>query len=82
MKRIILASTAALILGAPLAFAANSNMNGGELTTQHCSYLETQYKGAAPSEKALSLCRQDRHKNDVSRIGSKAGEARNRAARN
>ena len=82
MKKIILASAAALVIGAPLAFAANSNMNSGALTTQHCSYLETQYK-SQPSEKALSLCRQDRHKNDVSRIGDRAkggggGEVRGR----
>jgi len=73
MKNIILASAVALVIGAPLAFAANSNTNSGALTTQHCSYLETQYKGAAPSEKALSLCRQDRHKDDVSRIGGRTG---------
>lgn len=72
----------ALVLGPPLAFGANNGLpNPADLTTQHCSYLETQmpskaqkpYAAAttqAAEEKALSLCRQDRHKDDgPQRIG-------------
>ena len=85
MKKILMASAIALVCGAPLAFAATGNMNNGALTTQHCSYLETQMSGAkfksqAAEDNALSLCRQDRHKNHVSKLGARSSEARSGAA--
>ncbi|HET6621702.1 MAG TPA: hypothetical protein VFG64_17325 [Dongiaceae bacterium] len=82
MYKIPAAVAVALVLGAPLAFGANNGLpNPADLTTQHCSYLETQmpsqaqkpYAAAATQaaeEKALSFCRQDRHKDDgAQRIG-------------
>ena len=65
MKKIILASAIALVCGSPLAFAANSNVS---LNTQHCNN----------SDKGTFVCRQEPHKNDVSHLGGKAGEARSR----
>lgn len=65
MKKIILASAIALVCGSPLAFAANSNVS---LNTQHCNN----------SDKGTTVCRQEPHKNDVSHLGSKGGEARSR----
>lgn len=86
MYKIPAAAAVALILGAPLAFGANNGLpNPTDLTTEHCSYLETQmppkalkpYAAAtrqAAEEKALSLCRQDRHKDDgAQRIGQPKG---------
>jgi hypothetical protein len=86
MYKIPAAAAVALILGAPLAFGANNGLpNPADLTTEHCSYLETQMpsqgvtpyseaKRQAAEEKALSLCRQDRHKNDnTQRIGQPKG---------
>jgi hypothetical protein len=76
MYKLPAAAAVALILGAPLAFGANNALpNPADLTTQHCSYLETQmpsqaqkpYAAAttqAAEQKALSFCRQDRHKDD------------------
>jgi hypothetical protein len=76
MKKILIAATIALVAGAPLAFAAKSTLpSNAALTTEHCSYVEqtfakdrANYKTEAAYqtavEKALSLCRQDRHKNN------------------
>jgi hypothetical protein len=65
MKKIILASAIALVCGSPLAFAAG---NAASLNTQHCSN----------SDKGTTVCRQEPHKNDVSHMGIKGGEARSR----
>lgn len=68
MKKIILASAFALVCATPLAFAANSGMNGG-LNIQHCSDLSNQYKSKVPAN-AASICRQDPHKTNNSAAGS------------
>ena len=69
MKKILIATTVALVAGAPFAFAAKSTLPGSAaLTTEHCSYVEqtfakdrAKYKTEAAYqtavEKALSLCR-------------------------
>ena len=65
MKKIILASAIALVCGSPLAIAAG---NAASLNTQHCNN----------SDKGTTVCRQEPHKNDVSHMGIKGGEARSR----
>ena len=75
MNRILMATAVALVASAPLAFAAKSTApSGGALTAEHCSFVEqnfakdrAQYKSESAfqvaEQKALSLCRQDKHKN-------------------
>ena len=76
MNKIPMVAALALVLGAPLAFAADNNLpSPSAMTTLHCPNLETpspingsamNYSSAkrqAAEEEALSLCRQDRHKN-------------------
>jgi hypothetical protein len=77
MKKILIATAVALVAASPLAFAANSTPpSSAALTTEHCSYVEqtfakdrAHYKTEAAYqtavEKALSLCRQDRHKHNA-----------------
>jgi hypothetical protein len=81
MNKIVLASAIALVCGAPMAFAAGNGIGNAAPTTDHCSYLDTQYNSQAATEKAMSACRQDPHKNDVSKLGSKSGETRDHAVR-
>jgi hypothetical protein len=83
MKKILMAAAGALLVsGSSLAFAANSgSMSSAAPTTEHCSYLETQaqakpattYSAArhqTAEQNTMSLCRQDKHKNDVAKFGS------------
>jgi hypothetical protein len=73
MNRILMAAAVALVSSAPLAFAAAStNLSNAALTTGHCSYVDqefpqTTFKSDAArqnvQEAAMSLCREDRHKN-------------------
>jgi hypothetical protein len=75
MTKILMAAAVVLASGTSLAFAANSQLPSPiDPTTEHCSYLEMQFRDKpamhyssairqAAEEKALSLCRQDRHKN-------------------
>jgi len=80
MNRILMAAAAALVLGAPLAFAANSGLpNPADLTTKHCSYLDQQFSNAkykteaakqVAEEKAEALCRQDKDRDGRANFGS------------
>jgi len=77
MTRISIAvAAAALVLGAPLAFAANENLpSQAAMNTIHCTNLETpspidgsatNYSSGreqAAQEQAIALCRWDYHKN-------------------
>jgi hypothetical protein len=76
MNKIPMVAALALVLGAPLAFAADSNVpSPSAMTTTHCSNLETPspIKGGAmdyssakkqtAEEEAMSLCKWDYHKN-------------------
>jgi hypothetical protein len=76
MNKIPMAAAVALLLGSPLAFAADSNLpSPAGMTPLHCPNIETpspigdgamNYSSAkkqTAEEEALSLCRQDRHKN-------------------
>jgi len=74
MNRTLMAAAALLVAGTPLAFAANNAfINRADLTTLHCSYLNQQFSSSGwkhyseaakqvAEEKAMSLCRQDRHR--------------------
>ena len=76
MNKIPMAAAVALVLGSPLAFAANNSLpSPADMTTLHCANIETpspindsakSYSSArkqTAEEEAMSLCRQDRHKN-------------------
>ena len=75
MNKIPMAVAVALVIGTPLAFAADSNLpSQAVMTTQHCTNLETSSpingdaksmssaKAQAAEEQAMSLCRWDWHK--------------------
>jgi hypothetical protein len=76
MNKIPMLAALALVLGAPLAFAADNTLSSpSAMTTTHCTNLETpspingramDYSSAkkqAAEEEAMSLCRWDYHKN-------------------
>lgn len=76
MNKIPMVAAVALVLGSPLAFAANSNLpSPAGMTSLHCPNIETpspigdgamNYSSAkkqTAEEEAMLLCRQDRHKN-------------------
>jgi hypothetical protein len=76
MNKIPMLAALALVLGAPLAFAADNTLSSpSAMTTTHCTNLETpspingramDYSSAkkqAAEEQAMSLCRWDYHKN-------------------
>jgi hypothetical protein len=73
MNKILMAATAVLVASAPLAFAASSaDLSPAALTTEHCGSLDRQFsqmtfKSDAAKQNAegaaMSLCREDRHKN-------------------
>jgi len=73
MNRILIPAIAMLVVGAPLAFAASSEVaNPSVATTEHCTYLDQQFSRMSFSseaakqnaeEAARSMCREDRHKN-------------------
>jgi hypothetical protein len=81
MNKILIAAALALTASAPLAFAANTATPPASfLTTQHCNSVEqtldrAHYKTESAyriaQEKAMSLCRQDRHKNGGVEFGSR-----------
>jgi hypothetical protein len=75
MNKIPMVAAVALVLGAPLAFAADNNLpSPSAMTTTHCTNLETpspinggamdyaSAKKQAAEEEAMSLCKWDYHK--------------------
>ena len=71
MKKILIATTIALVSGTSLAFAATAPISNADLTTLHCSHVEALFskdRGAYKSEaafqvaeqKAMSLCRESK----------------------
>lgn len=78
MNRIMIATAAALVLGAPLAFAAtNTALNDAILPTEHCTRLQqqlaheqdkhrsgTSYQANPSYEEDMALCRQDKDHDD------------------
>ena len=83
MNRILIAAALALVASSPLALAAKSTTPPASiLTTEHCSAVEqtfdhnrSHYKSESAfqvaEQKAMSLCRQDRHKNGGVEFGAK-----------
>ncbi len=81
MNKILIATALALVASAPLAFAAKTTTPPASfLTTEHCSSVEqtldrAHYKTESAyriaEEKAMSLCREDRHKNGGVEFGSR-----------
>ena len=86
MKKILIATTIVLLSGTSLAFAKTAPISNIAFNSLHCSSVEQQFSkvrsayksGAAfqaAEEKAMSLCRQDRHK-EVNERGEVKGPAR------
>lgn len=84
MNKILIAATLALVAGSPLAFAARTTTTppASILTTEHCTSVEqnfakerAHYKSEAAfqtaEQKAMSLCRWDKHKNGGVEFGAK-----------
>jgi hypothetical protein len=81
MNKILIATALALGASAPLAFAAKTATPPASfLTTEHCSAVEqtldqVHYKTESAyriaQEKAMSLCREDKHKNGGVEFGSR-----------
>jgi len=79
MNRIMIATAAALVLGAPLALAANNPpLTSAILPTEHCTRLQqqlaheqdkhgsaTSYQARAGYEEDMALCRQDKDRDDT-----------------
>jgi hypothetical protein len=81
MNKILIATALALVASAPLAFAAKTTTPPASfLTTEHCNSVEqtldrAHYKTESAyriaQEKAMSLCREDKHKNSGVEFGSR-----------
>jgi hypothetical protein len=81
MNKILIAMALALVASAPLAFAAKTTTPPASfLTTEHCSaikqtldwaHYKTESAYRIAQEKAMSLCREDRHKNGGVEFGSR-----------
>ena len=88
MNKILIAAAFALAASSPLAFAAKTTTTPASiLTTEHCTAVErtfdhdrSHYKSEAAfqvaGEKAMSQCRQDKHKNGGVEFGSKLSSRR------
>jgi hypothetical protein len=74
MNKILIATALALVASAPLAFAKTTTPPASFLTTEHCTSVEqtfdsnrSHYKSESAfltaEQKAMSLCRWDKHKN-------------------
>ena len=84
MNKILIATALALVASAPLAFAAKTTTPPASiLTTGHCTSVErnfdanrSHYKSESAfqvaEQKAMSLCRWDKHKNSGVEFGAKA----------
>lgn len=83
MNKILIAATLALVASSPLAFAAKTATPPASiLTTEHCASVEqkldanrSHYKSESAfqvaEQKAMSLCRWDKHKNGGVEFGAK-----------
>lgn len=81
MNKILIATALALVASAPLAFAAKTTTPPASfLTTEHCGSVEqtlnrAHYKTESAyriaQERAMSLCREDKHKNGGVEFGSR-----------
>ena len=84
MKKILMAAAIALVAGTPLAFAKTEPISQAGLTTLHCNSVAQDFahdRAAYKSEsafqvaeqKALALCRQDKHREDHASKSHEAG---------
>jgi hypothetical protein len=83
MNKILIATALALVASAPLAFAKTTTTPpASALTTAHCTSVEqtfdanrSHYKSESAfqiaEQKAMSLCRWDKHKNGGVEFGAK-----------
>jgi hypothetical protein len=84
MNKILIAATLALVASSPLAFAAKTTTPppASALTMEHCASVDrtfdsnrSHYKSESAflvaEQKAMSLCRQDKHKNGGVEFGAK-----------
>ena len=82
MNKILIATALALVASAPFAFAKTTTPPAGFLTTEHCTSVEqtfdnnrSHYKSESAflvaEQKAMSLCRWDKHKNGGVEFGTK-----------
>ena len=83
MNKILIAAALALAASSPLAFAAKTTTTPASiLTTEHCTAVEqnfdhdrSHYKSESAfqvaEQKAMSLCRWDKHKNGGVEFGAK-----------
>ena len=83
MNKILIATALALVASAPLAFAKTTTPPpASALTTEHCTSVEqnfnatrSHYKSESAfqiaEQKAMSLCRWDKHKNGGVEFGAK-----------
>jgi hypothetical protein len=83
MNKILIAAALTLVASSPLAFAAKTaTPPAGFLTTEHCTSVEqtfdsnrSHYKSESAfltaEQKAMSLCRWDKHKNGGVEFGGK-----------
>jgi hypothetical protein len=83
MNKILIAAALALVASSPLAFAAKTTTpRASALTTEHCASVErtfdsnrSHYNSEAAfqvaEQKAMSLCRWDKHKNGGVEFGAK-----------
>ena len=83
MNRILIATALALVASTPLAFAKTSTPPASILTTEHCTSVartfdsnRSHYKSESAfqvaQEKAMSLCKWDRHRDGNVEFGAKA----------
>ena len=84
MNKILIAAALALVASSPLAFAAKTATPPASImTTEHCNSVEqnfdsnrSHYKSESAfltaEQKAMSLCRQDRHKDGGREFGGRA----------
>ena len=83
MNKILIATALALVASAPLAFAKTTTPPASDLTTAHCTSIEqtfdsnrAHYKSESAfliaEQKAMSLCRWDKHPNDGGDFGTKS----------
>lgn len=83
MNKILIAAALALVASSPLALAAKTAAPPASiLTTEHCASVERTFDGnrshyqsesafQVAEQKAMSLCRQDKHKNGGVEFGAK-----------
>lgn len=87
MNKVLIAAALALVASTSFAFAKTTNPPASILTTEHCTAVERNFDSnrthdksesafLTAEQKAMSLCRWDKHKNSGVAFGSKVSNAR------